>query len=75
MVDNKIRTDVSLLSQGTAASATPEKLIYKKEKNIKSPTMLPPRKDLIPNQDNNRLSTEKDQSFPPHLEKFPPGFK
>ena len=37
--------------------------------------MQPPRKDLIPNKDNNILSTKKDQSFPPHLENFPPVFK
>ena len=47
----------------------------KKKRNMKSPAMSPPRKDLIPKQDTNRLSTEKDQNFPPHLANFPPGLK
>ena len=42
---------------------------------MKSPAMSPPRKYLIPKQDNNRSKTDKDQKFPPHLAKFPPGFK
>ena len=37
--------------------------------------MLPPRKDVIPNQDINRLIIKKDQILPPHLAKFPPRFK
>ena len=37
--------------------------------------MSPLRKDMIPNQYINRLSTKKFQTFPPHLAKFPPGFK
>ena len=41
---------------------------------MKSPAMSLPRKDLIPKQDNNRLITDKDQNFPPHLSKFPPVF-
>ena len=36
---------------------------------------MTPRKDPIPNQDINRLSTKKYQSLPPQLAKFPPGFK
>ena len=32
--------------------------------------MSPPRKDPIPNQDINRLSTEKYQSLPPKLAKY-----
>ena len=42
---------------------------------MKSPAMLPPRMDPIPNQDINILITKKYQSLPPHLEKYPPGFK
>ena len=34
-----------------------------------------PRNYPIPNQDINILITEKYQSIPLHLEKFPPGFK
>ena len=59
MVDNKIRTDVSLLYLVTGASLTPKKRIPRKKSNMKSPEMFPPRKDLIPNQYHNRLSTEK----------------
>ena len=75
MVGNKIRTDVSLLFVRTGAILNPEKRIPRKKRNMKSPEMSPPRKDIIQNQDNNKLSTEKDQSFPPNLETFPPGFK
>ena len=42
---------------------------------MKSPAMLPPRMDPIPNQDINILITKKYQSLPPHLAKYPPGFK
>ena len=42
---------------------------------MKSPSMSPPNKYLIPNQDNNILNIKKDQSFPPHLAKFPTVFK
>ena len=42
---------------------------------MKSLAMLPPGKDPIPNQDINRLSTKKDQSIPPQLAKYPPGYK
>ena len=37
--------------------------------------MLPPIKYPIPNQDINRLITEKDKSLPQHLEHFTPEFK
>ena len=75
MVENNIQTDFSLVSVGTLASVTPEKRIPRKKRNKKSPEMSPPRKYLIPDQDNNILSTEKDQNLPPHLETFPPGFR
>ena len=45
MVDNKIRTDVSLLSVGKGTSVTPEKLIPINKSNMKSPAMSPPGKD------------------------------
>ena len=37
--------------------------------------MSTPRKDPIPNQDINRLRTEKYKSLPPQLAKYFPGFK
>ena len=61
MVDKKIQADVSILSIGTGASVTPEKHIPRKKNNMKSLSMSPPRKDSIPNQDNNRLSTKTNQ--------------
>ena len=42
---------------------------------MKSPAILPPRKDPITNQDINRLITGKYQKLLPHLATFPPGFK
>ena len=42
---------------------------------MKSLAMLPPRKDLIPNQDINMLGTKKYQILPPQLSKFRPGYK
>ena len=75
MVNAKMRTDVSILYGGTGASVTPEKRIPGKQRNMKSPAILPPRKDPITNQDINRLITEKYQILPPHLAKYPPGFK
>ena len=42
---------------------------------MKSVEMSPPRKYPIPNQYINRLRTEKDQSLPPHLAKYYPGYK
>ena len=63
------------MSGGTGASVTPEKLIPRKKKNMKSPEMSPPIKDPIPNQDINMLGTKKDQSIPPQLAKFRPVYK
>ena len=37
--------------------------------------MSPPRNYPIPNQYISRLITEKDPSLPPHLAKYPPGYK
>ena len=34
--------------------------------------MYPPRKDPIPNQYIQKLTTEKDPSLPPHFEKYLP---
>ena len=42
---------------------------------MKLPAMSPPRKYPIPNQDIKRLITEKYASLPPHLSKYPPGYK
>ena len=42
---------------------------------MKSPTISPPRKDPIPNQDINRLNTPKDPSLPPIIEKYLTGYK
>ena len=42
---------------------------------MKSPAMLPPRKDPITNQYINQLVTKKYQSLPPQLPKFPPVLK
>ena len=62
-MDNKIRTDVSLLSVGTGASATPGKNIRRKKKDMKSLAMSTPRKYPIPNQDINMLGTKKIKVF------------
>ena len=40
--------------------------------NMKSPAISPPRKDPIPNQDNNILITKQDPSLPPNIERYPP---
>ena len=71
----KMRIDLSVLSVATGASTTPEKLIQIKKREIKSLEILPPRKYTIPNQDKNTLGSEKDQSIPPNIPKFPNGFK
>ena len=42
---------------------------------MKSPAMSSPRTYPIPNQNINILITEKYQSLPPYLSKFPPGFR
>ena len=75
MEDDKIRTDVSIFSGGTGASVTPEKQIPRKKKSMKLPAMSPQRKDPIINQDINILITKKYQILPPHLAKYPPGYK
>ena len=70
MVDNKIRTDVSIFSVGTRSSVTPEKRIPIKKNNMKPPSMFPPRKYLIPNQDNNRSSIKNIKNFN-HIRNIP----
>ena len=48
---NKLRTDLSVnsgLTGETRASVTPEKLIPRKKRNIKSLDTSPPTNDLIP---------------------------
>ena len=47
----------------------------KKKRNLKSPTILPPRKDPIPNQDITKIITQQDPNLPPHLSKGPTGCK
>ena len=42
---------------------------------MKSPAISPPRKDPIPNQDNNILITKQDPSLPPNIERYPPWYK
>ena len=49
-----IRTNLSVFNGATGATGaiiTPEKIIPRKKRNIKSLAMSPPRKDPIPNQD------------------------
>ena len=75
MVDNKIRTNLSVLSGVTGASVSLEKRIPIKKKNMKSLAISPTRKDLIPNQDINILRTKTYQSLPPQLAKYCPGYK
>ena len=41
----------------------------------KSPAMLPPRKDPIPNQDSNIIINQQYPIIPPLLEKYPTGYK
>ena len=65
----------SILTGETRASATPGKRIPRKERNIKSLDMSPPRKDSITNQDKNTLGLQKYQCLLPHVSPFPPGFK
>ena len=74
-MDNKIQTYVYILYVGTGACLTLGKRITIKKSNMKSPAMLPPRKEPITNQYINRLITEKDQSLTQHLETFPLGFE
>ena len=75
MVNNKIQTDVYLLSGGTGDSVTPGKRIPRKKNSMKPLAMLLPRKDTITNQDINRLGTKKYKSLPPQLDKYRPGYK
>ena len=75
MANTKIRTDVSIFPGGMGASVTPEKRIPINKRNMKSPAISPPRKDLIPNQDINRLITKQGPSIPPIKAKYPPVFK
>ena len=70
-----MRTDIYVLSGAIGDSIMLEKRIPIKKRKIKPLATLPPRKDLIPNQDKNALGIEKDQSLPPHIPKIPPGFK
>ena len=70
-----MRTDISVLSGTKGARITPEKRNPKKKRKIKSFAMLPLRNDPIPNQDKNTSGIEKYQILPPHVPKFPPGFK
>ena len=42
---------------------------------MKSPAMSTPRKNTISNQDINILITKQYPSFPPIMEKYPPGYK
>ena len=70
-----MRTDLYVISKVTGDSITPGKRIPGNKRNNKSPAMSPQRKDPIPNQDKNTLGIEKDQSLPPHVPKFSPGFK
>ena len=63
IVDKKIRSDVSFLYVGTGDSVSQEKRIPRKKKNMKSLAMSPPRKDPIPNQYINRITTKKIKVF------------
>ena len=54
---------------------TPERHIPRKKRNMKSPEILPPRKDPIPNKDNIRIITQQDSIFPPLVAKWPTGYK
>ena len=75
MMVDKIRTDLSVLSGVTGPSVTPERIIPRKKRNMKSLATSSPRKDPIPNQDINTLGARKYQSLPPQLPKFCPGYK
>ena len=63
------------LSGVTGASRTLEKNTPRKENNMKSLAMSPPRKGMFPNPDINMLWAEKYQSLSPELAKFIPVFK
>ena len=71
-------TDISVLSVvigAIGANVTPENRITIKKINIKSLETLPPIKDTISNQYKNNFGLKKYQSLPPHVPKFPSGFK
>ena len=70
---SKIPTGVSLFL-GTKASVTPERWIPRKS-HMKSSSMLPPRKDSIPNKYSNRFITQQDPILPPLFAKVPTGHK
>ena len=59
MMNTKIRTDVSVLSVVTWASASLEKHTQRNKKSIQSLATPPQRKDPIPNQDITMLGTKK----------------
>ena len=63
MMDEKIWTDVYLLSIGTGSGVTQGKIISTQKRNMKSPAMSPPRKYLITNQYNKRSGTKKIEVF------------
>ena len=73
LVEYKVRNDISILSGGTRASVTTERCMPRKNSNMKSPAMSPPRKNPITNQYFNRLITEQYPSLPPVISKYPPG--
>ena len=65
-------TDVSILSGGTVSSVTPDKIIPRKKRNMKSPAISPLIKDPITNQDITIVFTKKNWKLPPQLAKFTP---
>ena len=67
---SKIPTDFFL----TGKTFTPEIRIPRKESNLKSPAISPPRKDPIPNQYITRIITQQYPNLPPHLVKVPTGY-
>ena len=70
-----VQTDISVFSEvtgATVASVTTEKRIKIKNKPF---VTSPPRNYPIPNHDKNNLGIKKDQSLPPHVSQFTPGFK
>ena len=66
IVDEKMGTDVSILSGAIGASVAPEKRIRNNKRNRKSSATSPLSKDPIPNKDINRLFTKNYQKLPPH---------
>ena len=70
---SKIPTDVSLLS-GTGDSVTTERRIPRKS-NTKPPSMSPPRKDPITNQDSTKIITQQYPILTPLLLRWPTEYK